>query len=158
MAVEKGCDLFDCVAPTRIARNGGFYTKEGKMNLLNQNALLYCDELILPVSMEYMSLMGVKQLLKNIRLMNKLLQKQVTITKVVPTFFDKRQSKSKRILESLLRVFPGLVSEPIHTSLSLSEAPGHRMTVFEYDPNSKGASDYHQLTREVLAHGQTKTV
>ncbi len=36
MAVEKGCDLFDCVAPTRIARNGGFYTKEGKMNLLNQ--------------------------------------------------------------------------------------------------------------------------
>jgi queuine tRNA-ribosyltransferase len=37
MAVEKGCDLFDCVAPTRIARNGGFYTKEGQMNLLNKN-------------------------------------------------------------------------------------------------------------------------
>lgn len=36
MAVEKGCDLFDCVAPTRIARNGGAYTKEGKINLLNQ--------------------------------------------------------------------------------------------------------------------------
>ena len=36
MAVEKGCDLFDCVAPTRIARNGGVYTKEGKINLLNQ--------------------------------------------------------------------------------------------------------------------------
>ena len=26
MAVEKGCDLFDCVSPTRIARNGGVYT------------------------------------------------------------------------------------------------------------------------------------
>ncbi len=36
MAVENGCDLFDCVAPTRIARNGGIYTKEGKINLLNQ--------------------------------------------------------------------------------------------------------------------------
>ncbi len=36
MAVENGCDLFDCVAPTRIARNGGAYTKEGKINLLNQ--------------------------------------------------------------------------------------------------------------------------
>jgi queuine tRNA-ribosyltransferase len=36
MAVEKGCDLFDCVAPTRIARNGGFYTKEGQKNLLNK--------------------------------------------------------------------------------------------------------------------------
>ncbi len=36
MAVENGCDLFDCVAPTRIARNGGIYTKEGKINRLNQ--------------------------------------------------------------------------------------------------------------------------
>ena len=35
-AVEKGCDLFDCVSPTRIARNGGLYTQEGKINLLNQ--------------------------------------------------------------------------------------------------------------------------
>ena len=36
MAVEKGCDLFDCVSPTRIGRNGGVYTKEGKINLLNK--------------------------------------------------------------------------------------------------------------------------
>ncbi|MEQ1500256.1 MAG: tRNA guanosine(34) transglycosylase Tgt [Parcubacteria group bacterium] len=36
MAVEKGCDLFDCVSPTRIARNGGAYTKDGRINLLNE--------------------------------------------------------------------------------------------------------------------------
>jgi queuine tRNA-ribosyltransferase len=36
MAVEKGCDLFDCVSPTRIARNGGIYTKEGRINLMNE--------------------------------------------------------------------------------------------------------------------------
>ena len=36
MAVEKGCDLFDCVSPTRIARNGMVYTKEGRINLLNE--------------------------------------------------------------------------------------------------------------------------
>src|SRR5579864_1994544 len=34
-AVENGCDLFDCVAPTRIARNGTLYTKYGKINILN---------------------------------------------------------------------------------------------------------------------------
>lgn len=33
MAVENGCDLFDCVAPTRIARNGQVYTRNGKVNL-----------------------------------------------------------------------------------------------------------------------------
>lgn len=35
MAVESGCDLFDCVAPTRIARNGSAYTLDGKINLEN---------------------------------------------------------------------------------------------------------------------------
>jgi len=35
MAVENGCDLFDCVAPTRIARNGQVYTSTGKINLRN---------------------------------------------------------------------------------------------------------------------------
>lgn len=33
MAVENGCDLFDCVAPTRIARTGQVYTVNGKINL-----------------------------------------------------------------------------------------------------------------------------
>lgn len=35
MAVENGCDLFDCVSPTRIARNGNVYTKEGRVSLMN---------------------------------------------------------------------------------------------------------------------------
>jgi queuine tRNA-ribosyltransferase len=35
-AVEKGCDLFDCVSPTRIARNGMFYTNDGRRNILNK--------------------------------------------------------------------------------------------------------------------------
>jgi queuine tRNA-ribosyltransferase len=34
-AVEQGCDTFDCVAPTRIARNGGLYTASGRINILN---------------------------------------------------------------------------------------------------------------------------
>lgn len=35
LGVENGCDTFDCVAPTRIARNGGLYTKHGKINIRN---------------------------------------------------------------------------------------------------------------------------
>ena len=35
MGVENGADLFDCVAPTRIARNGQLYTKHGKINITN---------------------------------------------------------------------------------------------------------------------------
>ena len=35
MGVENGVDLFDCVSPTRIARNGTLFTKNGKINITN---------------------------------------------------------------------------------------------------------------------------
>ncbi len=35
MGVLNGVDLFDCVGPTRIARNGAMFTKNGKINILN---------------------------------------------------------------------------------------------------------------------------
>ncbi len=34
-AVENGCDLFDCVMPTRNGRNGSIITSSGKINILN---------------------------------------------------------------------------------------------------------------------------
>jgi queuine tRNA-ribosyltransferase len=34
-AVERGVDMFDCVAPTRMARNGAVLTFKGKMNINN---------------------------------------------------------------------------------------------------------------------------
>ncbi|HEY9583952.1 MAG TPA: tRNA guanosine(34) transglycosylase Tgt [Candidatus Paceibacterota bacterium] len=33
--VENGIDTFDCVTPTRIARNGSLYTRDGRINILN---------------------------------------------------------------------------------------------------------------------------
>jgi queuine tRNA-ribosyltransferase len=33
--VEHGIDLFDCVLPTRVARNGQLWTSEGRLNLRN---------------------------------------------------------------------------------------------------------------------------
>ncbi|MDQ3075525.1 MAG: tRNA guanosine(34) transglycosylase Tgt [bacterium] len=35
MGIENGVDLFDCVLPTRLGRNGTIYTKKGKMIIMN---------------------------------------------------------------------------------------------------------------------------
>jgi queuine tRNA-ribosyltransferase len=40
-AVERGVDLFDCVAPTRNGRNGSAFTSEGTLNI--QNAAFRAD-------------------------------------------------------------------------------------------------------------------
>jgi queuine tRNA-ribosyltransferase len=36
MGVENGVDLFDCVLPTRLGRNGTIYTKRGKIIIMNR--------------------------------------------------------------------------------------------------------------------------
>jgi queuine tRNA-ribosyltransferase len=35
LGVENGVDTFDCVSPTREARNGALYTKQGRISVLN---------------------------------------------------------------------------------------------------------------------------
>ncbi len=35
LGIENGVDTFDCVAPTRIARNGAIYTYDGRININN---------------------------------------------------------------------------------------------------------------------------
>ena len=35
IGAEYGCDTFDCVGPTRMARNGSLYTEDGRINIKN---------------------------------------------------------------------------------------------------------------------------
>ena len=42
LGVEYGIDTFDCVAPTRVARNGALYTYEGRINITNAK---YIDDM-----------------------------------------------------------------------------------------------------------------
>jgi queuine tRNA-ribosyltransferase len=39
IAIERGIDLFDCVLPTRVARNGQLWTSVGRLNLRNARFL-----------------------------------------------------------------------------------------------------------------------
>ncbi len=41
LAIENGVDTFDCVSPTRVGRNGAFYTYEGRKNI---QGLRYFDD------------------------------------------------------------------------------------------------------------------
>jgi queuine tRNA-ribosyltransferase len=33
--INKGIDMFDCIIPTRVGRNGGLFTRSGKINIKN---------------------------------------------------------------------------------------------------------------------------
>lgn len=122
------------------------------MNLINQNVLLFVDELILPITLEYLSLQGVKQLLKNLKIINKLFKKRLKILKVIPTIVSEEKDHSDEVLKSLERVFPGKISSPIRYCPCISKASGFRKTVFDYAPDSNGAKDYNKIVEDILSH------
>lgn len=123
------------------------------MNLMNQNVMIFAEEIYLTVSMAYLSLVGVKQLLKNKRLLASLLGDVADITRVIPTMYREQDAKTEQVMGSLNRVFSGRVMSPIRECPGLSEAPGAKKSIFDFDPGSLGAEDYSKLVKEVLKHG-----
>ncbi|MFN2433286.1 MAG: ParA family protein [Gemmatimonadota bacterium] len=115
------------------------------LNLLTRNALLYAEEVIIPISMEYLALVGVRQLVENILKVRRAKRHDVEISAVVPTFFSRQNKKSLEIIRTLRGHFGEVLAEPIRQNVKLSEAPSHGLTVFEYAPSSHGARDYRKL-------------
>ena len=113
------------------------------LNIININALEYADEVFLPVSMDYLALRGVKQVID-------LLPENIKLTKIIPTFYDQRTRKSKEILEDLKDFFKGKVTKPIRINVKLSECSSFHKTIFEYDPTSRGSVDYKILSEEII--------
>jgi len=114
------------------------------MSILNLNALEYAEEIFMPVSMDYLSLRGVKQVVES-------LPEGIEVTKIIPTFYDQRTRKSKEILEDLQSFFKDKVTNPIRVNVRLSECSSFHKTIFEYDPGSRGASDYQRLAEEIVS-------
>lgn len=113
------------------------------MSILNLNALEYAEEIFMPVSMDFLSLRGVKQVVES-------LPEGIEISKVIPTFYDQRTKKSREILQDLESFFKGRLTSPIRVNVRLSECSSFSQTIFEYDSNSRGARDYQSLAREVI--------
>ncbi|MCG8424664.1 MAG: ParA family protein [Proteobacteria bacterium] len=121
------------------------------LNLLNQNALSYADEVVIPVTCDYLALVGVKQVLHTIKDIERHLHHAVRISAVLPTFYDGRTRLAREVLGTLQGHFKSKCLEPIRLNTRLAEAPSHRKTIFEYAPQSHGAQDYNRVVDWLLA-------
>jgi chromosome partitioning protein len=120
------------------------------LSLLNQNALTYADEVVIPVTCDYLALIGVKQVLRTIKDIERHLQHSVRIAAVLPTFYDGRIRLAREAYETLRGHFKAKCLEPIRQNTRLAEAPANRKTIFEYAPDSNGAADYKRVVDWLL--------
>lgn len=120
------------------------------LGLLNQNAILYADEIFIPASTDVLSLTGLKNMIKAIDKINEVFKHNARITKIIPTMFDRRNKICKEVLKQMRTEYKDLLTDPIRVNSKLKESPGSGKSIFSYDNQSRGAKDYQQLVDNVL--------
>ncbi len=112
------------------------------LSLMNQNALVYADSVIIPVSCDYLSLVGVRQVMRTLKNVRELLRHPINLVGVLPTFYDIRNNISRESMDVLKQHFGERCLPPIRVNTKLKEAPSVKQTIFEYAAESYGAADY----------------
>jgi chromosome partitioning protein len=122
------------------------------LGLLTLNALVACNEVIVPIQTHYYALLGMRQLLRTLKAVREEAGHEVEIAGVVPTMYDARTSIGKEILHGIRDYFGDKVfASAIHFNIKLVESSMVGVPVFVHLPSSRGAAEYMSLAKEVMA-------
>jgi len=122
------------------------------LGLLTLNALVACEEVIIPIQTHYYALLGMRQLLRTLKAVKEEVGHEIEIAGVIPTMYDARTSISKEIIQGIHDYFGDKVfSSAIHFNIKLVESSMVGVPVFVHQPTSRGAQEYMSLAKEVMA-------
>src|SRR5581483_788541 len=121
------------------------------LNVLHNNALLYSNELIIPVDMDRLALQGAKGILDSVAELARMFTERASISGILPTFIDKRTNITHQVLRVIEETYAGKVLPAVRSDAKLRQASYHGKTIFEYDPHSKGAEDYLAVVDSIVS-------
>jgi chromosome partitioning protein len=122
------------------------------LGLLTTNALVAADHVLVPVSCEYLPLLGLKLFNDTLARVRSRLGARAQLLGYLMTMVDRRESITADVEALLRRTFGPLVFEGvIRTDTRHKASPSHRKTIFEYEgPRGRGRQDYEKLCDEVV--------
>ncbi len=140
-----------------IARDSDFVLIDcpPSLGLLTLNTLAAAGSVLIPIQCEYYALEGLSQLLNTVQLVQRGLNRDLSIEGVLLTMYDQRLSLSRQVATDAKRFFGSRVFETvIPRNVSIAEAPSFGQPVGDYNPASAGARRYDALAREIAnGHG-----
>jgi chromosome partitioning protein len=123
------------------------------VGVLSLNAIFACTGLIVPISADHLSTKGALQIEKTLNALEQVLKRRVN-RRYLLTRFDGRRRMAWDVLKLVEEHFGADVCRTrISENVSLAESPAMNKTVFEHAPESRGAHDYNDLLKELLADG-----
>jgi len=123
------------------------------LGLLTVNALVAANAVIVPVSCEYLPLLGLKFLLETVEKVKAKLHRNLQILGYVITMYDRRESITFKVENILKEHFGALVFDTrIRVNTKQKAAPSKLLTIFDYEASAKGKGtvDFETLTDEVI--------
>jgi chromosome partitioning protein len=121
------------------------------LGILTLNALTYATEIFVPLQLQFLPFHGMYNLFEGVQMVKKRLNKDLQITGIIGTMYNASKAINREVLDETEERLPGkLFKTIIRENVALQEAPSWGKTIFEYKPDSKGAEDYMNLTKEII--------
>ncbi|HSL23763.1 MAG TPA: AAA family ATPase [Vicinamibacterales bacterium] len=131
------------------------------MSLLTYNALLYASDLIVPVTMEGMAIVGARQTLAGVHEIRELWpDRPLELLAVVPTCVNAATNATRAafdVLDSDPEMGARFYRRGIRQCIDVTYAIAQRQTIWEYAPRSRAAEDYDAFVAFVAGGADTRT-
>jgi chromosome partitioning protein len=133
------------------------------LGLLTINALAASDWVLVPVSCEYLPILGLKLFTETLARIRKRLGVRAEILGYLLTMYDRRERITLEVEQILRRTFGDeVLPSPIRINTRHKAAPSHRQTIYEFEgaergKPGKGVRDYEKLVDEVIARQAART-
>lgn len=121
------------------------------LNLVTLNALVACDEVLIPMLCDFYSLEGLSHLLKTVEIVEKKLNPRIKIGGILFTMYDKRNRLTEQVENDVRKCLGKLVYKTtIPRNVRVSEAPSHGKAAIIYDYKCSGSRAYIELAKEII--------
>lgn len=119
--------------------------------VLVANVLFAVEELLIPMTSDYLALQGLSHLMGTIKKFESALNRKYRLNIVMSRYIANRRL-SKDVLLTLKKYFPEQIfATPIRETAALAECPSFGKTIFEYRPGWRSAKDFNNLASDFLA-------
>jgi chromosome partitioning protein len=119
--------------------------------LLNLNALMAADDLVIPVLADFLSYDGLRLLFETVQGLEQDLSHQLENIFIVVNAFNQTFKIAREALDALRKHYAEyLLDSVIRQCTKFAQASSEGCPIFGYDPDSKGAKDIDAMQEEIL--------
>jgi len=129
------------------------------IDIFTVNAIAASDWIIVPVTCEYLPLLGLRKFNKVLVGIRERLAVRPDILGYLMTMVDRRERITWEVEDILKKAFGSqLFRTAIRVDTKVKSCPSHRRTIYEYEPeDGRARSDYEQLVGEVIERIESRS-